>query len=242
MTPFDQNEDNIKRSSDALHKRLKILAAELDEGKIEFQHSNGKNIIYQRTKYKDDASISLILHLNDTVDEKKYGLGHICEHLMARELKSELSSFKIKYRFQAKTRLDRIILQTSIPQEYTEKIIELYIQLILGRPNHINYTALKSELKSIEHEMLSILNNPSDVCFINLFRVAYPDHPYRIGDPAGELQSVMNVDLRTVATYYRKLVCQPNVTILVVSDFGEVSSASLLLKNMLDRATDKFIT
>jgi predicted Zn-dependent peptidase len=192
-------------------------------------------MIYSRMSNALTAMIGLIVPIDDSVQEKRRGIAHLSEHMIARVLRNELRGESSARFERAWTTFDGMQFTCSATREATPTVLQSF-RLLLEKPaTTFTVSDFLSEKEAAAEEMAGL---DSDIS-IRIGRQAIQDlfgqiHPYGVGDPGGISNQAGQVRFEEVRDYLTSKLDKANITILIVGDIGDQEYIFDLIEKYLE--------
>ncbi len=196
-----------------------------------FKLDNGHNVIIQEVKNNPIVTIDTWVKtgsINET--DKNNGVSHFLEHLFFKgSLKHPTGEFDKLLESKgavtnAATSKDFTHYYITIPSKFFDLALDLHADMLLN-PS-IPSVELEKERKVVLEEISKDEHLPSTICYENLVKMLYSNHPYK-RKVIGERHIIENISRDEILDYYNQFYSPANMITIVV---GDVNTQEALAK------------
>ena len=202
-----------------------------------FKLDNGQEVIIQEVKNNPIVIIDTWIKTGSiNENDKNNGISHFLEHLFFKGTqKYPVGTFDKILESKgavtnAATSKDFTHYYIKIPSEFFDLALDLHSDMLLNP--EIPQQELEKERKVVIEEIAKDELLPSNICYENLVKMLYTEHPYK-RKVIGERNIIENVSRAEILGYYNKFYSPDNMVTVVV---GDVDTAETLnkIKNAFD--------
>jgi predicted Zn-dependent peptidase len=175
---------------------------------------------------EENAASSLVVRVEDSTEQKRKGLAHFVEHLLARHLRQTVFPDAIEQSpadedWEAVTSLEGIrFLWFNLRSESGAAVAAGFVRAVRGFPEAMTLTAFDAERPVVLAELdwlREMEEHDPDVVVRKLaLATAFPGTALGVGEPAGIRAEVEKVGFRELAEYAACLLKPANCTVILV--------------------------
>jgi predicted Zn-dependent peptidase len=213
--------------SEHLDRRIRAIG----EGLAQTRLNDGLGVAYQQwPDPTTECTVGLAISIDDTYEDRCSGLAHFAEHVLSRRMREQMPSRVIdsEPRWDAGTSFDSIELVISDLPDDLGRNVAIVLADVARKPcDAVTAAAFAAERAAVLAEFDLIDADWYSEMHRELRRLVWHDSPYRVGDPIGERDEVVQVNAAVLRDYVERVVVPSRCTILYVGKLAPSPEAGL---------------